>query len=255
VYEANGVVTYSLSSSYLSGESRVQVLRPKKKTNRVLYLLPVTPWPGFEEKWDRLGSGMTEILKHDFQNRFEYTVVVPDVPEHMPWFVDHDENPRRQHESYMMNVLIPFTDSLPDVRDPVRDLAGFSKAGFGSLSLLLRHPGMFHAASAWDPGGVRKPYSPENTTSLGNAAGSKTRFEQYQLDASIEENAAHFRGHIRIAISGYSSEAFLQRLRTLRGFLGSEQVSYLYSESAQAPHRWHTGWMEQALESLQQMQD
>jgi len=255
VYEGNGVVTYFLSSSYLSGESRIQVLRPKEKTNRILYLLPVTPWPGFEEKWDRLGSGMTEIVKHDFQNRFGYTVVVPDFPEHMPWFVDYDENSRRQHESYMMNVLIPFTDSFLDIKNPVRDLAGFSKGGFGSLSLLLRHPGIFHAASAWDSGGVLKPYEPEKTTSLGNAAGSKTRFEHYQLDASIKKNAAHFRGRKRIAISGYSNDAFLQRLRTLRDFLDTEQVSYLYSESAHVPHRWYGGWMKQALESLQQMQD
>ena len=175
VQEANGAVTYFLSSNFLDGESRVQILRPEKPTNRILYLLPVTPWPGFEEKWDRLGSGMTEIVKHDLHNRFGYTVVAPDFPEHMPWFVDHATDPKRRHESYMMTVLLPFTDQVLKIENPGRDLAGFSKAGFGSLSLLLRHPDVFHAASAWDPGGLLKSYLPEDTGSLSDAAGSKTQ--------------------------------------------------------------------------------
>ena len=180
---------------------------------------------------------------------------MPDFPEHIPWFVDHAEDPKRRHESYMMNVVLPFTDKVLEMENPVRDLAGFSKAGFGSLSLLLRHPDTFNAAAAWDPGGLLKPYEPENTNNLSDASGSETQYDRYQLDASIRQNAAHFRGRERIAISGYSSDAFLQRLRALRDFLDREDLSYFYSESAQVPHRWYTGWMEQALSSLQQMRE
>jgi hypothetical protein len=255
VHESDGVVTYFLSSDFMNGECRVQILRSEKPTDRILYLLPVTPWPGFEEKWDRLGSGMSEIVKHDFHNRFGYTVVVPDFPEYMPWFVDHATDPKRRHESYMMTVLIPFIDRIMEIEDPIRDLAGFSKAGFGSLSLILRHPDVFHAASVWDPGGLLKPYSPEATKGLSQATGSKNQFDRYQLGTSIRENAAKFRGRKRIAISGYSNGTFLERLRALRDLLDQEGISYRYSESAQVPHRWYTGWMEQALDSLQQMSD
>jgi hypothetical protein len=253
--DANGATTYFLSSEYVNGESRVQILRPEQPTNRILYLLPVTPWPGFEEKWERLGSGTTEIVKQNFHNRFGYTVVVADFPEHMPWFVDHATDPKRRHESYMMNVLLPFTDQVLMVKNPVRDLAGFSKAGFGSLSLLLRHPDVFHAASVWDPGGLLQSYDSDAAKGLGHAAGSKTHFDRYRLSTSVRKNASHFRGPNRIAISGYSNDAFLQRLRALRGILDGEDLSYLYTESAQLPHRWSSGWMEQALVSLEQMRD
>lgn len=255
VHDADGVVTYYLTSAYLRGESRVQVIRPETSTDRVLYLLPVTPWPGFDEKWDRLGSGMAEVVKHDFHNRFGYTIVVPDFPGHMPWFVDHDGDPERQHEMYMMRVVIPFVDHLLNVENPVRDLAGFSKGGFGSLSLLLRHPDVFHAAAAWDPGGVTKPYGPENVNSLSNATGSKKRFDHYQLHASIKASVTHFREPTRIAISGYSSDSFLKQLREFRTLLDHEQVPYLYSESVQVPHRWYSGWMEQAFQSLEQLRE
>lgn len=255
VTEANGIVTYFLSSDFLEGESRVQILRPREPTDRVLFLLPVTPWPGFEEKWERLGAGMAEVVKHDFHNRFGYIVVEPSFPEHMPWFVDHATDPKRRHESYMMNVLIPFTDRVLDIENPVRDLTGFSKAGYGSLSLLLRHPQVFHAASVWDPGGLLRSYRPETATSLSAAAGSKAQFERYQLGSLIRENAKHFRGRERIAIAGYSNEAFLQRLRALQELLDRDEVSYHYSESVQVPHRWYSGWMESAFESLRSMRE
>jgi len=255
VKEANGVVTYFLSNEFVDGECRVQVLRPKKPTNRILYLLPVTPWPGFEEKWKRLGSGMAEIVKHDFHNRFGYTVVVPDFPEHMPWFVDHATDSGRQHETFMMNILLPFLDQELGLENPVRDLAGFSKGGFGSLSLLLRYPNVFHAASAWDPGGLLKPYRPDAVGSLSDSVGSETQFEQFRLKTSIQQNAAQFRGRKRIAISGYSNDAFLERLRALRDLLDGEEFTYHYSESVRVPHRWYTGWLEQALVSLERMRD
>ena len=254
LHEANGVVSYYLSSDFIDGECRVQILRPEQPTNRILYLLPVTPWPGFEEKWSRRGSGMAEIVKHDFHNRFGYTVVVPDFPNHMPWFVDHETDPKRRHESYMIDVIVPFTDQVLGIEEPVRDLLGFSKGGFGSLSLLLRHPDIFHAASVWDTGGLLKSYDPENTNGLSDSAGGMKQFERYQLEACIPENAAYFRGSTRIAISGYSNEAFQQRLHALRDILDHNDISYSYSESVQVPHRWYSGWLEQAFVSLQQMQ-
>ena len=198
---------------------------------------------------------MTEILKHDFHSQFGYTVVIPDFPEHMPWFVDHATDPKRRHESYMMNALVPFVDRILEMENPIRDLAGFSKSGFGSLSLLLRHPDIFHAASAWDTGGLLKSYSLEANSGLGEATGSKAQFERYDLGTSIGENAAHFRGRKQIAISGYSNDAFLERLHALRDLLERDKISYSYSELAHVPHRWYTGWMEQALVSLEQMQD
>ena len=102
---------------------------------------------------------------------------------------------------------------------------------------------------------MNKPYSPESVNSLSNAAGSKTRFEYYQLQASIKANVTHFRGATRIAISGYSSASSLEQLHALRNLLDVERVPYLYTESVQVPHRWYSGWMEYAFRSLRQLRE
>lgn len=255
VDEDSGVVSYVLRSPYLQGESRVQILRPDTPTNRILFLLPVTPWPGFEEKWNRLGSGMAEVVKHGYHNQFQFNVVVPDFPAHMPWFVDHAEDQARRHETYMTHVIVPLADRILGLSNPVRDLAGFSKSGFGSLSLLFRHPTVFHAATVWDPGGILQPYAPEKATNLSNAAGSAAQFERYRLASSIQHSAEHFREKRRVALSGYSNTKFLQNLRTLHGFLDGEHIPHAYSESIRVPHRWHSGWLAHALTALQQLEE
>jgi len=254
VHEDNGVVSYVLRSPFLHGESRVQILRPDTPTNRILFLLPVTPWPGFEEKWHRLGSGMEEIVKHGYHNQFHFNVVVPDFPMHMPWFVDHAEDQTRRHETYMTHVIVPLADRILGLSDSVRDLAGFSKGGFGSLSLLFRHPTVFHAATVWDPGGIRQPYDIHKNTNLSNAAGSVAQFQSYRLESSIKRNVEHFRGKRRVALSGYSNEKFLQNLRALHRLLDGEHIPHAYSEAVQVPHRWHAGWMAHALSALQQLE-
>ena len=98
----------------------------------------VTPWPGFEDKWKKHGDGLSELLKHDSQNRFRTIMVAPDFPDNMPWFVDHASDPKRRHETYMMKVVLPFVDSVLKIKRPQRDLIGFSKSGYGAVRLLRR---------------------------------------------------------------------------------------------------------------------
>ena len=253
IIDKHGVITLTLSSPHVGGKTKIQIIKPELASNRILYLLPVTPWPGYEEKWKKLGSGVDEIIKHDYHNTYGYTVVIPHFPNHMPWFVDHVSDPERQHETYMMETLLPFIDKYLGKEKPTRHLVGFSKSGYGSLSLLFRHPDTFHAASVWDPGGIHKAYEPDNNNSLSDAAGSQELFNRYQLTVPLAANRHHFQDSTRIAISGYSNDKFLERLRYLRGYLEQEEIQFLYEEDIHVPHRWYAGWLEYALDSLQKM--
>ncbi len=251
--DADGVISYFLRSPFMNGESRVRILHPARKTDRLLFVLPVTPWPGFRAYWRKHGDGLAEVKKHDYHNQYGYTVIAPDFPEHMPWFVDHATDPKRRHESYMMQVLIPFVDDVLKTKQPVRDLVGFSKSAYGSLHLLLRHPDAFHACSIWDPGGITRPYDPTIPTSLSDASGSASQFEQYHIKNAITPNAHAFRGQQRIAISGYSNENFKNNLTALHQLLVQADIPHAYNDTVNVKHHWFTGWLDQAMVSLDTM--
>lgn len=253
---ADGVSTYTIKSPYAGGETRVRILKSRERTGRVLFVLPVTPWPGFESLWKRIGDGCEEILKGDFHNRYGYDVVFPDFPKHAPWFVDHATDPDRRHEMHMMRVVVPFADEILGSAEGksgkviVRDLVGFSKSGYGALYLLLRHPEIFRACSAWDPAVIAPEATLANVNSLRSAAGSDERYKECDILRVIATNAPPFRGSVRMAISGYSKETFLEQLKTLHGALNDASVRHYYTDKVNVQHRWGPGWLEQALDSL-----
>jgi hypothetical protein len=251
--DADGVVSYFLSSPFMQGESRVRIMYPAQKTDRLLFVLPVTPWPGFRDGWRKYGDGLAEVRKHDYHNQYGYTVIAPDFTEHMPWFVDHATDPHRRHESYMMQALIPFVDEILKIKQPVRDLAGFSKSGFGSLHLLLRYPDSFHACGIWDPGGITRPYDATRTGSLSDAAGSAPQFEDRQIKNAIVKNARFFRGQQRIVIAGYSNEKFKENLAAVHQLLVRADIPHVYTDTLNVKHRWFTGWLGPVLASLDEL--
>ncbi len=252
--DADGVASYFLRNPFMRGESRVRFLYPKHKTDRLLFVLPVAPWPGFEDGWRKYGDGLAEVRKRDCHNRYGYTIIAPDFTEHMPWFVDHAADPLRRHESYMMQVLIPFVDEVLKTKRPRRDLVGFSKSGFGSLRLLLRYPNTFHACGVWDPGGITRPYEPTLTWSLGYAAGSAPQFEAHQIENAIAGNARFFRAKQRIVLAGYSNEKFKENLVAVRQLLLQAGIPHVYNDGLTMEHRWFTGWLGPVMASLEKLE-
>ena len=60
-------------------------------------------------------------------------------------------NPARQYESFMVHDLVPWVQANLSVTGQEEHwLIGFSKSGFGAVTLLLRNPTVFDAAAVWD---------------------------------------------------------------------------------------------------------
>jgi hypothetical protein len=251
--DANGVLTCHLASPFIGGEGRLRFLLPRDKTNKVVFLLPVIPWPDTGERGKRFGDGLDEVLKADQHNRHGFIAVAPDFPVHMPWFVDHATDPARRHESYIMKVVVPFVDQTLGLTNPQRDLVGFSKSANGALHLLLCYPRTFHACSIWDPAAIDLPFDPTPTNSLANAAGTAEQFARCHPGHALRENAAAFRDRWRIAIAGYSDAAFHARLLTLHRFLDEAKVPHRFSDQIRGEHAWFSGWLPPALAALTDM--
>jgi len=181
-------------------------------------------------------------------------VIAPDFTEQMPWFVDHATDPHRRHETYMKQVLIPFTDAVLKIKQPTRDLVGFSKSGFGALRLLLRYPDTFHACGVWDPGGITRPYDPTQTWSLSHAAGSAAQFEDHQIKNAIDKNTRFFREQRRIVLAGYSNEKFKENLLAVHQLLVQADIPHVYTDTLTVKHRWFTGWLGPVMASLDKLE-
>jgi len=129
----------------------IKVLLPKNfsptKTYPVLYILPVTE-SVFDQWWH---NGIIVAAQEGIADHYQVICVYPEFKT-KPWFADHPSDSRYQQESFLIQSVIPFVDrSFSTQRgSDGRFLIGFSKAGFGAFSLMLRHPELFAGAASWD---------------------------------------------------------------------------------------------------------
>ena len=148
----NGIRVHPLISPYQERETSLRVLLPDemKQGTRypVLFVLPV-----HEDGLFKHGDGLAEVEDSNLHNLHPFIGVAPAFTS-KPWFADHDRNPAKRDESHLLKTVIPFLERNYPVRTDRngRFLIGFSKSGWGAMTLLLRHPDMFYKAVGWDPG-------------------------------------------------------------------------------------------------------
>src|ERR1051325_3411469 len=146
--DAAGITHYTIESPYQSNTTTLRLIYAPTSANtrdqRILFVLPVEP-----NEENRFGDGLTEIVRQNLHVKHNLIVVAPTF-DYWPWYADHPTDGGRRQESYLIKVIIPLIDQLFPCKHQHRLLLGFSKSGWGALSLILRHPGMFEAASTWD---------------------------------------------------------------------------------------------------------
>ncbi|MCA9204631.1 MAG: hypothetical protein KDA59_16370, partial [Planctomycetales bacterium] len=131
---------HSIRSPYQSGETRVSVLLPRDydmdRTYRVLYVLPVEAGDG--RRW---GDGLEEVRRAALHERFQLICVAPTFSQ-LPWYADHPTDKTVWQESYLLKSVIPLVEKQYSTRGDQqgRLLVGFSKSGWGAMTLLLRNP-------------------------------------------------------------------------------------------------------------------
>jgi S-formylglutathione hydrolase FrmB len=240
-----GVLLHRVRSTYQRDVTEIRVLLPTNCRGRqpVLYVLPVEA--GTESRY---GDGVAEVLKHDIHDRYGLICVFPTFTA-LPWYADHPSDKHIRQESYFLKVVVPFiereypTRAVPDARL----LVGFSKSGWGALSLLLRQPDTFGKTAAWD--------APLMMNELGKFGtrpifGTPENFQKYQITRLLENRAHNFRSGERLILLGYATFGRdHDELHTLMTALG---VSHVYREGELRPHTWHSGWLPEAVELLVQ---
>ena len=127
---------------------------------------------------ERWGDGLSEIERLGLHDRHNLICVQPTFS-HLPWYGDHATDKTIRQESHLVKVCMPLVDrKFRQAKTQRRLLLGFSKSGWGAMSLLLRHPNLFAKAAAWDaPFTKKKP----DQFGMGPIFGTQSNFERYCL--------------------------------------------------------------------------
>lgn len=209
---------------------------------RILYILPVEP-----KEEHRFGDGYEELRKLPPAITQGLIVVAPTFNQ-IPWYADHPTDAKRRHESHLVRAVVPLVDQLFPGATRQRLLLGFSKSGYGAYAMLLRHPDLFYAASAWDSPLTKNA---PNEFQMAEIFGTQEQFEKYQLTRLLTENAAMLQSRKRLYLAGHDN--FLKHTKDAHALLESLRIPHDYSEGPKRKHVWGSGWMAESIEALRKL--
>lgn len=239
---ADGVLVHTLESARQDGPTKIKVLLPDRlergRKYAVLYVLPVEPGDS-----SRYGDGLAEVKKLDLHNKHNLICVLPTFAK-LPWYADHPTNAKIAQESYLIKEVLPFVEKTYPAQGR-RLLLGFSKSGWGAMTLLLRHPETFARAAAWDaPLMMDAP----GKYGSGDIFGDRANFARYQVTRLLEQQAGKLGKDTRLGVFGYGG--FRKEHQAAHELLERLKIAHEYKDGPARKHDWHSGWVAEAVEFL-----
>ncbi len=239
-------VVHRLRSPRQAGETTVRVFLPEapdpSAQPRLLLVLPVEA--GTESRW---GDPAAEIRRTGIANRYQLVAAIPTFTA-LPWYADHPSDERLRQETYLLRDVLPLIDRHHGTESESGQtlLVGFSKSGWGAWSLLLRNPGTFARAAAWDaPLMQSKP----DKYGMGPIFGDQANFNGYLISALVKRQAELLRARKRLVLTGYF-ESFRRHHVAMHELLKELGVPHAYRDGPKRDHHWESGWLDEAVSLL-----
>jgi hypothetical protein len=241
---------FYVESDYQPDTQRVRVLLPDRldlsnvkpdKKIRILYVLPVEE--GAATRW---GDPVKEAIKADLANRHRMICVFPEFAQ-LPWYADHPTDKAIRQESYLLKSVIPYVDEELSLNEAQveRYLVGFSKSGWGAFTLLLRNPGLFKKAAAWDaPLMMQKP-GPNGSDSI---FGNSDNFDKYEITSLLRKRKKQLQGAPRLISMGYDN--FRENHLEFHIMATELNIPHVHRDGPQRRHHWESGWLREAVDLL-----
>ena len=240
-----GALVHRVESPYQAGPTQVRVLGPDRiasgRRYPAVYVLPVEPLDG-----SRYGDGLREVKRRDLANKHQAFFVAPTFSD-WPWYADHPTDRKLRQETHFLAAVTPSVESRYPVEAKAegRLLLGFSKSGWGAMSLLLRHPEVFGKAAAFDA-----PLMQDKPDRFGMNAifATDENFQKYRLADLLEKREAGLREDPRLILLGYGN--FREDHRRMHRRMQELGIAHRYRDGPARTHDWHSGWVEEAVELL-----
>ena len=161
---------------------------------------------------------------------------------------------RKQDESHLIKTVLPFVERNYPARETVdgRLLIGFSKSGWGALSLLLRNPHLFHKAVGWDIG-IRVDTGPideaDRAKRIAEHWGTVENFEAHRISSLVKTKGSDLGDQARIFYYNTEGKRALGGSEIHR-LMVEHEIPHHYRFEPHRAHRWDSGWIPEAMEFL-----
>ena len=191
------------------------------------------------------------MLALNVHNDYNAYIIAPSFRA-MPWYGNHPTDPAREYESFMVEDLVPWVKANLSVTGQEEHwLVGFSKSGFGAVTLLMRNPTVFAAAAAWDfPANLS---SAEPWNMLDNYGTEANFQDNFRLTSSwIAERRVPFQRTPHLWLSG-DDAFFRDAVDGFAALLSSNGVQFVKDGGTQRSHTWTSGWLPRAVAGIQKM--
>lgn len=242
-----GVKTFTITTPLLGKPSTLEILLPDKleegKRYRTLYVLPVEGGIG-----GQFGDGIAELRKLNVHNEHSLVCVTMSF-DTVPWYGAHATDKTKRHADYIKSVVVPLIEkSFPTTGKPEdRLLLGFSKSGWGAVSLLLRDPDFWGSACAWDAPLMMDEKNLKFASR--NHFGTPEAAAPYVPTTLVCQRAEQLaKGPIRLTIIGHDN--FAKDTESFHKLLDSLQIPHRYDNTIKFKHHWNSGWVAKAVELL-----
>jgi hypothetical protein len=255
VQNKNKIISHRIASLFQKDSTTIRVLLPDNfsisENYRVLYVLPVR-----EQGNKKNGDPLVEIIKYNLQNKYNLICVFPGYT-HLPWYADHSKDKTKQDESHLLKTVLPFVETnYPTLQSKEgRLLMGFSKSGWGALTLLLRNPEVFLKAVGWDIGIrmdtnlLEEKKNAEWIKVIEDTFGDLENFEKYRVSALLK-NKKHKLGNAP-RIFYYNTEGSRAKGGVvIHNLMVELEIPHRYLFEPIRKHRWDSGWIPEAVKFL-----
>ena len=248
--DANGAQLYDVTWNVQGNHPfAVRVLVPTDPNtsyaHSFLYALPVENGLTGQS----LGDGLNELESLNVENQYNTTIIEPIFPMYS-WYADNPNDATINYETFVADILPQWVDSHFSTTGNEKNLLiGFSKSGYGSVDLLLKHPDVFSAAAAFDFPADMTTYNALGS-STADEYGTQANFQNnYQLNQSfVDTYKTPFTTQDRLWIAG--GPLYGKDVSDFNNLLTSQGVLDTYSSLTGDAHNWTSGWVSNAVTGL-----
>ena len=234
--------TLSIKSKYQPDSTKIHILETYLSKDKPLHLVFVLPVEKQKTKY-KFGSGFAEFKKLNASHKLKNNVVIiqPDFT-HTPWFCNHPTDSTNQQEAYTLECINLIKEKYKDYTQKVY-CVGFSKSGWGSMSLVMKYPQLIDGIFVWDA-----PLATDwnEKWHMSEGVGTKNHFMENYAFANRTNEIKNLKRKT-IVVGGYDlfkdlSTQFVQQLR-------GSGVYLKHLSNIDYPHVWSQDWMYTILQN------